>query len=1398
MERQGCQDLWGLEFATERDQYFATQYRDPLMLTRCGQASGPLSLFIACVIALLTIERTSAATLFGVVSERNSAVAAEASQHFKDRFPGDQLVFRTPGQLAELGDSAIEGQLRSADAVLIAGVFGEDSTRIGRLLDTLPAEKRFVAISSASTIVAQSQARFSKSSDTWSLANAYWQGRGVDNLSNLFAFVLQVADPNELAAPQPLEPIRIAEREGPDGAPLVVIFDYETGDLAGNSDLHRALCMALQSQELACQSVFADWGAPSANALERLRRQRPAALVMLQDFAVGGSERERADTAIAALDIPVVKGIRVTEFDRTRWIRGSDGLPSDSVYYRVSMPELSGASQPLVLAVSEPPRIDPVSGIEILVTAPVGDEVQHASQRIARWIALQRASNAEKRVAMIYYNHPPGRHNIGADNLDVPQSLFEILNRLAREGYDVGTLPNSPESLLEQIQQYAVNLPENNEALRELAAAGRAEPGDDYQDWLATLPAITKAELNSGPLAALAMRVKQALAEQNFDEARDIVGATLHDMAFVIEGAPARYHERAEALLAQLDDQYQLRIDGESNEPRIRELTEALQNQGIEGLRGWGPTPGAVMTVGDDFVFPHLQFGNVLVAPQPPRGWEVNEEVLHANLSVPPTHQYLAFYHWLRTQFKPHALVHLGRHSTYEFLPGKRVGLSHTDYPRLIAGDTPGLYPYIVDGVGEGLQAKRRGLAVIVDHLTPPLQATPFYDELLALRQLVEGFESADPSRAGDSNRTQAFLRIKEQVEGLGIREALVAELEAEHGGGESIEFNAIDPDLLVHEVGHFLTEMQEDFMPLGLHVFGRDWSPQALDTMLESIGDESVRDALAASPQAEMNALLAGLEGRFTAPGKGNDPLRSPDALPTGRNFFALDSSLIPNTVAWDIGSELARGTPESTGNEAIVLWASDTVRDGGVMISFGLQMLGIRPVWNGRGIVTGLERLPLDDELNRRDVTFVASGLFRDLYTEQIKWLDKAVLLALDGAYQTIVRQYPDLAPALRDTLTPLGELRSPGAEALRDNAVATAWVDEMRSQSKRDGTSGRLASLRLFAPAPGRYSAGVNRLTERSGAWDDRSELAQTYIARIGHAYGVGIEGAPQQEQFKQRLRGVSSSYLGRASNLYGLVDNNDAYDYLGGLNLAVETLNGLPAKGFVIDVSNAQAPSMAPLASAILQELRSRQLNPAWIKALMEHGYAGGRTMNSAFFENLWGWEASDPNLFSDTIWDESKAIYVDDRYDIGVDEFLNDPALQPVQANILAIMLVAAHKGFWQADQETIADLAATFARVVSEAGLPGSGHTRPDHPMMDWISEQLPEDLAEQLAEVREAARRPATETATIPETLRELTPVADSDQVQARPPAWILASLIALIVAAGVVIGRRKPQFST
>ena len=793
---------------------------------------------------------------------------------------------------------------------------------------------------------------------------------------------------------------------------------------------------------------------------------------------------------------------------------------------------------------------------------------------------------------------------------------------------------------------------------------------------------------------------------------------------------------------------------------------------------------------------------------------------MHANLAFPPPHQYLAFYHFLRNEFKADALVHLGRHSTYEFLPRRSVGLAEDDYSRIVAGDIPGVYPYIVDGVGEGIQAKRRGLAVMVDHLTPPLQSTPLYDQLLQLRQLIESFETMHGSDNKAVTR-RLVQQIRDKVDQMELKEELAEAMSAELAV-MGIGFDQVDDDMLVHEVGHYLTDLQERFMPLGLHVFGRDWQQSATEMMLNSMkpADNQQRNLwqqqLAASPQAEMSALLDGLNGGYIEPGQGNDPIRSPGSLPTGRNFYALDSSLIPSRVAWELGRDMARNARAENAQspnkrEAVILWASDVVRDEGVMVAFGLDMLGLEPVWNSRGLVKGLKRQTLASGRVRRDMVFTTSGLFRDLYGQQMVLLNRATLMALEASADTIIEQYPALTLALRAALGDLGKNAQGGRESLAQNQVAAHWVNQARAalaQGQAPELAGVVAAQRVFGDAPGSYGAGINRLAERSGAWQQRSELAEVYLRRLGHSYGLAGFGKPAQAAFKTVLADVENTYFGRSSNLYGLIDNNDAFDYLGGLSLSIETLTGKAPNNFVLDHSDPQRVTAQPLSRALRQELRGRFLNPEWLKPLMEHGYAGARTMGSEFLEYLWGWQITNPTLVGDWAWGEVKAVYIDDRYQLGLDEFLEQGHNAHVKANMLAVMLVAIHKQFWQASDETVQQLAEDFSRLVAENGLPGSGHTDPDHPMLPWLEQYLPAELWQQLQRQIQNAVQPEAQDPEV-HRISELeladtteSPNEGSDAEQQADGSselnislWpkLIVALLALTVVAGFIASIRR-----
>ncbi len=178
---------------------------------------------------------------------------------------------------------------------------------------------------------------------------------------------------------------------------------------------------------------------------------------------------------------------------------------------------------------------------------------------------------------------------------------------------------------------------------------------------------------------------------------------------------------------------------------------DGLQSSVQTRLRdAWGEPPGTVYTVDERLMIPGLIFGNVFVGIQPPRGFGENPVAIYHNPDLPPTHHYLGFYRWLRDDFGADAVVHVGKHGTLEWLPGKAVGLSAECYPDAVLQDLPHFYPFIVNNPGEGAQAKRRAHATIIDHLIPAMTTAESYNEIMALEQYMDEYyqvQTLDPAK---------------------------------------------------------------------------------------------------------------------------------------------------------------------------------------------------------------------------------------------------------------------------------------------------------------------------------------------------------------------------------------------------------------------------------------------------------------------------------------------------------------------------------------------------------------------------------------------------------------------------------------------------------------------------
>ena len=304
------------------------------------------------------------------------------------------------------------------------------------------------------------------------------------------------------------------------------------------------------------------------------------------------------------------------------------------------------------------------------------------------------------------------------------------------------------------------------------------------------------------------------------------------------------------------------------------ELPESLRQR---MTRQWGPPPGEAFVQAGHFALAGLEVGNLLVALQPPRGYGMDPNAIYHQPDLPPTHHYHALYRWLRDVWRADALVHVGKHGTLEWLPGKGVGLSADCFPDAFLGDLPLFYPFIINDPGEGAQAKRRSHAVIVDHLTPPMTSADAYGPLGQLMQLVDEYyqvEMLDPSKMPLVQK-----QIWDLIQQANLQKDLAFLMQQNHDGhvhdweetltadGTPVslaQMRGQDVAHLVQELDGYLCELAGAQIRDGLHILGQvpEGAPllgllQAL-TRIPNIGVPSMQQALAELFNLDLEKLIA------------------------------------------------------------------------------------------------------------------------------------------------------------------------------------------------------------------------------------------------------------------------------------------------------------------------------------------------------------------------------------------------------------------------------------------------------------------------------------------------------------------------------------------------------------
>ncbi|HET7594558.1 MAG TPA: cobaltochelatase subunit CobN, partial [Stellaceae bacterium] len=431
---------------------------------------------------------------------------------------------------------------------------------------------------------------------------------------------------------------------------------------------------------------------------------------------------------------------------------------------------------------------------------------------------------------------------------------------------------------------------------------------------------------------------------------------------------------------------------------------------------------------------------------------------------------------------------------------------------------------------------------------------------------------------------------------------------------------------------------------------------------------ENTLRPAVVACGDAEIGGLLRGLAGRFVPPGPSGAPTRGrPEVLPTGRNFYSLDTRIVPTPAAWQLGWKSAQLLVARHAQDhgsyprrlALSAWGTSNMRTGGDDIAQALALMGVRPQWERQsGRVTGFEIMPVSLlDRPRVDVTLRVSGFFRDAFPNLIDLVDSAAraVAALDEPAES--NPLAARVAADRRTLIARG---MPAAEAARR------------------------AGHRVFGSKPGAYGAGLQApIDERQ--WRDDRDLAEAYLAWGGYAYGAGAQGAAEHALFRDRLAEVEAIVQNQDNREHDLLDSDDYYQFEGGLAVAVRHLAGATPVVYHNDHSRPENPRIRTLEDEIGRVVHARVVNPKWLKGVMRHGYKGGFEM-AATVDYLFAFAAT-TRAVKDHHFDAVYDAYLDDA---AVRRFLEDH--NPDALGEMAERLgEAIDRGLWQPRRNSLRD-----------------------------------------------------------------------------------------------------------
>lgn len=1050
-------------------------------------------------------------------------------------------------------------------------------------------------------------------------------------------------------------------------APCVGLVLQRTHLVTGDDAHYVAMVQELEAMGARVLPVFAgglDFSKPvDAYFYEPITKiQLVDAVISLTGFAlVGGPARQdhpKAIESLKRLNRPYMVALPLIFQTTEEWMDSDLGLHPIQVALQIAIPELDGAIEPIILS-----GRDGTTGKAIALR----DRVEAVAERALKWANLRRKPKLDKKVAITVFSFPPDKGNVGtAAYLDVFGSIYEVMRAMKNNGYDLPELPESAEALLQEVihdAQAQYNSPELNVAYKM-----------SVPEYEALTPYSHRLEENWGPPPGHLNSDGQNLLIYGKQFGNVFIGV---QPTFGYEGDPMRLlfsrsaspHHGFAAYYTYLEQVWQ---------------ADAVLHFGTHGSLEF--MPGKQMGMSGD-CYPDNLIGSIpnlyyYAANNPSEATIAKRRSYAETISylTPPAEnaglykglkelsELIASYQTLKDSGRGVSIVNSIMDKCRIVNLDKDINLPETDardmstderdnivgnvYRKLMEIESR-LLPCGLHIIGKPPSAEE-AIATLVniaslDRQEEGLQGLPGIIANSIGRNIDDIYQSNDRGILEDVQLLQDIT--------LATRAAVTALVQE--------QIDAEGRVSLVSRLNFFNMGKKEPWVE-ALHKAGY---PKVDNTALKPLFEYLEFCLQQVCADNELGALLRGLEGEYILPGPGGDPIRNPDVLPTGKNIHALDPQSIPTTAAVQsakivVDRLLLRNKAENEGKWpetiACVLWGTDNIKTYGESLAQIMWMVGVRPVPDALGRVNKLELISLE-ELGRPriDVVINCSGVFRDLFINQMNLLDQGVKMAAEAD------------------------------EPLEMNFVRKHALQ----QAEEMGINLRQAATRVFSNASGSYSSNINLAVENS-TWDSEAELQEMYLNRKSFSFNSDNPGIMDESRqiFESTLKTADATFQNLDSSEISLTDVSHYFDSDPTKLVASLRGDGKKPASYIADTTTANA-QVRTLSETVRLDARTKLLNPKWYEGMLSHGYEGVRELSKRLV-NTTGWSAT-AGAVDNWIYEDTNETFIKDEEMQKRLLNLNPHSFRKIVSTLLEVN----GRGYWETSDENLDRLRELYQEV---------------------------------------------------------------------------------------------------